>query len=91
MWRELGSLPVDDASRPLRVELAELRISRLRIADRQRRAARAIDRRSRHRAAAVAQSPGELTVAASAPLFMWINVGTLVLGALADGSSSQEV
>ena len=27
MWRELGSLPVDDASRPLRVELAEPRIS----------------------------------------------------------------
>ena len=27
MWRELGSLPVDDASRPLRVELAVLRIS----------------------------------------------------------------
>jgi hypothetical protein len=34
-------------------------------------------------------TPSAQLMVAGPPLLMWINVGTLVLGALADGSSSQ--
>jgi len=74
---------IDDAIRS--------RSSNAAVARRAGRAARTIDCRSRHRAAAVAVAwqPRELKAAVSAPLLMWINAGTLVLALAYDATLNQ--